>query len=58
MDPEFLAQSRRTETLIGSLLPPVIATIFVFFRFYSRAFIKKNWGFDDTWILISWVRVI
>jgi hypothetical protein len=43
--------------LVGTIVPAGIASIFAFARFYSRAVIMKNWGIDDTFILISWVAL-
>ncbi|PMD27089.1 hypothetical protein NA56DRAFT_743445 [Hyaloscypha hepaticicola] len=54
-DVGFAPQSRAPQTLIASIVPAVVASIFVLARFYSRAFIMKNWGHDDSWILFSWV---
>jgi hypothetical protein len=54
-DAAYLAQSRVPEILFGAIFPAAIATIFVLARFYSRAILMKNWGWDDSWILLSWV---
>jgi len=43
--------------LVASIIPAIVASIFVLARFYSRLFIMKNWGHDDSWILLSWVRL-
>jgi hypothetical protein len=48
-------EPRAPQILIRSILPPVFTSIFVLARFYSRAYLLRNWGYDDTWILISWV---
>lgn len=53
--PEFLAESTAPQILIGSILPAALATVFVLARFWSRAIITKSWGWDDSWILFSWV---
>ncbi|KAH6662307.1 hypothetical protein B0J14DRAFT_687130 [Halenospora varia] len=55
LDPAFLAQSRSLQIIAGSLLPFLLASIFVLGRFYSRAIILKTWGADDWWILLSWI---
>ncbi|KAE9369998.1 hypothetical protein N431DRAFT_512041 [Stipitochalara longipes BDJ] len=52
---EFASQSRTAQILIASIIPSIFATILVLARFYSRVFIMKNWGHDDSWILFSWV---
>ena len=52
----FVSQSRVPQTLIAAIIPATIASILVLARFYSRVFIMKNWGYDDSWILLSWVR--
>ncbi len=54
-DAAFIAQSHVPEILFGSVFPATLATIFVLARFYSRAILMKNWGWDDSWILLSWV---
>jgi hypothetical protein len=54
-DAAYLAESRVPQILFGTIFPAAIATIFVLARFYSRAILMKNWGWDDTWILFSWV---
>lgn len=41
--------------LIGIITPALIASIVALARFYSRAIIMRNWGYDDSWILLSWV---
>jgi hypothetical protein len=55
MDESFLNESRGTSILIGTIVPIVFATVFVFGRLYSRLIILGNWGADDSWILGSWV---
>ncbi|KAE9380955.1 hypothetical protein N431DRAFT_477770 [Stipitochalara longipes BDJ] len=52
----YLTQSRVPEILFGSIFPATIATIFVLARFYSRAILRKNWGWDDFWILLAWLN--
>jgi hypothetical protein len=42
--------------LIASIIPAIVASIPVLARFYSRVFIMNNWGHDDSWIFLSWVR--
>jgi len=49
-------QSQVPQMLIGIITPALIASIVVLARLYSRAIIMKNWGYDDSWILFSWVR--
>ncbi|PMD41971.1 hypothetical protein L207DRAFT_391012, partial [Hyaloscypha variabilis F] len=51
----FASQPRTAQVLIASIIPSIFASILVLARFYSRVFIMKNWGNDDSWILLSWV---
>jgi hypothetical protein len=55
---EFDAQSRVPEVLCGSIIPFLIATLFVIARFYSRLILTRSWAQDDAWILVSWVRLL
>ncbi|KAH8650634.1 hypothetical protein BGZ60DRAFT_534287 [Tricladium varicosporioides] len=54
-DVAYLTESRSPEIIAGSLVPFLLASIFVFGRFYSRILILKTWGADDWWILVSWI---
>ena len=41
--------------LAGTLVPSILGSIFVIARLYTRGVITRNWGTDDTLILIAWV---
>jgi hypothetical protein len=43
------------EILVGSLVPFTIASVAVVARFFTRAFLIRNWGTDDSWIAVAWV---
>ena len=53
--PEYLAESRVASFLAASIALPVIATVFVLARVYTRAVILVQWSIDDTLIMIAWV---
>ncbi|KAK0103269.1 hypothetical protein ONS95_005302 [Cadophora gregata] len=53
--PEYMKESRVSQILVGSILPAVIASIFVLARLYARLVIIKSFGADDYWIGISWL---
>jgi hypothetical protein len=48
-------QSRVASVIAGTIAPFVIGTIFVFARFYTRTLITRNWGWDDSLVLVAWV---
>ncbi|KAF8859300.1 hypothetical protein BDZ45DRAFT_621279 [Acephala macrosclerotiorum] len=51
----FTSQSQTPQTLIASIIPAIVASTLVLARLYSRVFIMKNWGYDDSWISLAWV---
>ena len=51
----LITESRVPQILIGSILPSAIVSLFVLARFYSRGYLLRSWGYDDSWILVSWV---
>jgi hypothetical protein len=53
---ELQGVSRVPEILAGNLIPELFATLFFAARVWSRAWLLKTWGWDDTWLSISWVR--
>ncbi|PMD45693.1 hypothetical protein L207DRAFT_562804 [Hyaloscypha variabilis F] len=54
-DPQYAAESRIPQILVGSIIPSVLATIFVLARLYSRAILTRSWGTDDIWVTVSWI---
>jgi hypothetical protein len=52
----YQTESRVPQILAGSLVPFAIASVTVLARLVTRGLITHNWGTDDSWILISWVR--
>ncbi|KAF4624210.1 hypothetical protein G7Y89_g13963 [Cudoniella acicularis] len=54
-DVGFASPSQVPQMLIAMIIPAIIASILVLARFYSRVFIMKNWGYDDSWIFLSWI---
>ena len=53
--PEYLAESVVQGFQAASLAPLIIATIFVFARFYTRRIILRVWGWEDSLLLLAWV---
>ncbi|KFY17061.1 hypothetical protein V492_00921 [Pseudogymnoascus sp. VKM F-4246] len=54
-DPKHLSESRVHEILIGSLVPFAIASVTVAARFFTRVFLARNWGTDDSWVAVAWI---
>ncbi|KFY53575.1 hypothetical protein V496_07441 [Pseudogymnoascus sp. VKM F-4515 (FW-2607)] len=54
-DSEYLGKSRVPEILVGSLVPFSIASVTVVARFFTRAFLTRNWGADDSWVAVAWI---
>jgi hypothetical protein len=55
IDLQLRGPSRAPAILAGNLIPELIATCFFFARVYARAWLLRNWGADDTLLMISWV---
>ena len=51
----YAAESHVPEGLVGTIIPRILATIFVLARFYSRGVLTRNLGADDAWIALPWV---
>ncbi|KAF8853463.1 hypothetical protein BDZ45DRAFT_560611, partial [Acephala macrosclerotiorum] len=47
--------SRVPQILAGTIIPILIASVFVVARLYTRFIITRNWGNDDTLITIAWI---
>ncbi|CZR67374.1 related to integral membrane protein [Phialocephala subalpina] len=47
--------SRVPQILAGTIIPILLASVFVVGRLYTRYIITKNWGNDDTLITIAWI---
>ncbi|TVY17205.1 hypothetical protein LARI1_G005173, partial [Lachnellula arida] len=54
----YAAATRVPSILAGSIIPFLVATVFVIARLYSRGIVTRNWGHDDTWITISWILAL
>ncbi|OBT98397.1 hypothetical protein VE01_03147 [Pseudogymnoascus verrucosus] len=54
-DQKYLSESRIQEILVGSLVPFTIASVTVVARFFTRIFLTRNWGTDDSWIAVAWI---
>ena len=56
--PAYLAESRVNVLRNGGVIPVVLASVAVLARFYTRVVIIRTWGFDDTLLLLAWVRLL
>ncbi|KAF1929883.1 uncharacterized protein M421DRAFT_419651 [Didymella exigua CBS 183.55] len=53
--PDFLAETRQPEMIIGNIAVQLIGSLFYFARAYSRAAITKAWRAEDYVLTLAWV---
>ncbi|OCL02064.1 hypothetical protein AOQ84DRAFT_327981 [Glonium stellatum] len=51
-------ETRVPQVLTGNIVPLILSSIFVFARFYTKLFINRSWGNDDSMVAVSYVACL